>query len=224
MKKIIAVLSVIAVILCFSSCKKGGGDNLSGKDEKKDSVHSGIFSDKKDKEKETTTTTTMPEEKVSHIADKIEKGRFDSFDGYSDEEKQKIKEQVEKDGYTLEYNSDGSGTLSNEEGSWFVGKGWVDNEYTKGMPAVDFGTVTMSSEMDEGGEKYYIFLIRDTTAYKVQEYVEALKKAGFSETGKSESNPDAGVVTFIGENGNGQHVEAAYSANGFTLKIVLEKQ
>ncbi len=219
MKKIIAVLSVLAVLLCCSSCKKGCADKPSGADEKKDSIFSGIFSDKK----ETTTTTTMPEEEASHLADKIEKGRFDSFDEYSDDEKEKIKEYVEKDGYSLEYNSDGSGTLSNEEGSWFVGKGWVDNEYTKGMPAVDFGTVTMSSEMDEGGEKYYIFLIRDTTAYKVQEYVEALKNAGFAEIGENESSPDLGIVTFIGENSDGHHVEAAYSGNGFTLKIVLNK-
>ena len=146
-----------------------------------------------------------------------------SNNNYNEEEKEKIKEYVEKDGYTLEYNKDGSGTLSNEEGSWYIGKGWVENEYTKNVPPIDFGTITMSSEMEEKDEKYYIFLIRDSSPMDASDYVEALKNAGFNETGHNESSVEAGVVTFTGENNNGQHIELAYSSYGFTVKILLNK-
>ena len=165
----------------------------------------------------------MPEEEASHVASKIEDGRFGDFSAYNDEEKEKIKEYVEKDGYTLEYNDDGSGTLSNEEGSWYVGKGWVDNEYTKGVPPIDFGTITMSSEAEESGGKFYIFLIRDATAYTANEYAEKVKAAGFADTGESECCPDAGVVSYAGVNSSGKRVEIAYSSYGFTVKIFINK-
>ena len=217
MKKLTAVALCAALLLCFCACSGGKDENGKADGGKDDGgVFSNIISGKIF---EKTTTTTMPAEEASHLAQKIESGRFDSFDGYSDEEKEKIKNFVEQDGYTLEYNEDGSGTLSNEEGSWFVGKGWVDNEYTASVPPVDFGTVTMSSEYEEKGESYYIFLVKETSAATVQEYTEKLKAAGFTEDVESQSDVDAGIVTFCASNSGGKRVEAAYSSYGFTLKI-----
>lgn len=217
MKKLTAIALCVALLLSLCACSGGKDENGkadSGKDD--GGVFSNIISGKIF---EKTTTTTMPAEEASHVAQKIEHGRFDSFDGYSDEEKEKIKDFVEQDGYTLEYNEDGSGTLSNEEGSWFVGKGWVDNEYTASVPPVNFGTVTMSSEYEEKGESYYIFLVKETSAATVQEYTEKLKAAGFTEDVESQSDVDAGIVTFCASNSGGKRVEAAYSSYGFTLKI-----
>lgn len=214
MKKFTAIIMIISVILCLTSCgKKSAQSDENGKN--------GLFekASSETADKTSAVSTTMPQEEVSHVAKKLEKGRLGSFDSYSEEEKAEIKKQVEKDGYTLEYNEDGSGTLSNEEGTWFVGKGWVDNEYTVDVPPIDFGTVTMSSEYEEGGESCYIFLVRNVTAVRAQEYVDSLKAAGFSEVGENESNPDLGVVTFAGERSDGRHIEAAYSLNGFTVKI-----
>lgn len=222
MKKIISALLVLAVLFSFSACGKKSTGETEKNDKDSGGAFSGLISADKDK-KEKTTTTTMPEEDVSHIAKKIEDGRFDNFSSYNEKEKEKIKEYVEKDGYTLEYNPDGSGTLSNEEGSWFVGKGWADNEYTKGVPVIDFGTVTMSSEMEEGNGKYYIFLIRDASVYKVKEYVDAVSAAGFSDDGSSVLDIDSGVISFSGENDSGKRIEIAYSSYGFTVKIILNK-
>ncbi len=208
------------MLFCFCSC----GRIVVSKDgkEKKDGFFAGIFSSDRKKSDEETTAVKTPED-LSHAADKIEKGRFDSFSGYSEEEKRKIKEYAAEDGYTLEYNDDGSGTLSNEEGSWLVGRGWVENEYTEGVPPLDFGKITMSSEMEEESEKFYIFLIRDASSLKAQEYVESLEAAGFKDTGSSVSDVDAGIISFIGENEDGKRIETAYSSNGFTVKIIIGK-
>lgn len=202
MKKTLAMISAALVILSFASCKKSAD------------TQSTTAAD-------ASVTTTMPSEKASHLAKKIEDGHFDSFDGYNDEEKEKIKESIEKDGFTLEYNDDGSATVSNEEVTYFVGKGWVDNEYTKDVPPIDFGTITKSSEYDEEEEKFYIFLINDASAVNAQEYVDRLKDAGFKETGENESDVASGIVTFTGENEDGKRVEVACSPYGFTVKIVL---
>lgn len=220
MKKIISALLALSVLFCFASCGKKD-DSKKEKDEGGGFL-SGILPDKEDK-KEKTTTTTMPEEEASHVASKIEDGRLDSFSSYNEEEKAKIKEYVEKDGYSLEYNSDGSGTLSNEEGSWYVGKGWVDNEYTEGVPPIDFGKITMSSEMEENDGKYYIFLIREASVYTANEYVEKVKAAGFADTGGSVCDVDSGIISYTGDDGNGKRVEIAYSSYGFTVKIFIEK-
>lgn len=219
MKRIIALLSAAAMVLSLCSCGKVA-ESKDDKSSESGGFLSGIISSGKKKSDEETTTAKTPED-LSHAADKIEKGRFDSFDGYSDEEKQKIKEYAEKDGYTLEYNEDGSGTLSNEEGSWYVGKGWTDSEYTEGVPPIDFGTITMSSEMEESEGKYYIFLVRDVSSARVKEYVESLEAAGFKDTGDSVIDTDSGIISFTGEN-DAKRVEAAYSSNGFTFKIVLK--
>ncbi|MCQ2479920.1 MAG: hypothetical protein MJ120_04690 [Clostridia bacterium] len=219
MKKIIALISTLLLLLSLSSCKVAESDKKDPQGEKKEThsgILSGIFSGK---EKETTTTTTMGEEEVSHLADKLEKGRLDSFASYSDKEKQQIKQQVEKDGYSLEINEDGSGTLSNEEGSWYVGKGWYDNEYAMDVPPIDFGSITMSGESDEGDGKFYIYLIRSATVYQVADYVESLKSAGFTEKVESDINTDAGVVSFSGSNKDGKRVVLGYSQYGFTVKI-----
>lgn len=222
MKRIAALFTAFLMMLCLCSCRKDTSSENDKKEDSKGFFSSILPSDKKNKEDKTTTTTMTPE-KASHVAEKIEDGHFESFSEYNEEEKEKIKEYVEKDGYTLEYNKDGSGTLSNEEGSWYIGKGWVENEYTKNVPPIDFGTITMSSEMEEKDEKYYIFLIRDSSPMDASDYVAALKKAGFKEIGHSESNVEAGIVTFTGENNNGQHIELAYSSYGFTVKIMLNK-
>lgn len=202
MKKIMAVVLLTVALLCLFACKKSNGDS--------------------GETTTTTTTTTILEEEASHIAQKLEKGGIDSFDKFSEEDKKAIKEYAEKDGYTLEYNDDGSATISNEEGQWFVGKGWVDNEYTEGVPPLDFGTITKSSELNEGEEKSYYFLVKETSADKTIEYVDSLIAAGFAETGEGERNADAGIVTFVGENESGKHIEIAYTSNGLTMKILLK--
>lgn len=220
-KKTLAVISAMVLLLSLCACKRTGteSENTDTKEDK--GFFSGIFSS--DKKEAETTTTTIPAEEASHLAKKIENGRFGSFDDYGEEDKQKIKEYAEKDGYTLEYNEDGSGTLSNEEGTWFVGKGWVDNEYTDGVPPIDFGKITMSSECEENEKKYYIFLVKETSADRAKEYADSVKAAGFEEIGESVTDLDAGIVTFTGENESGKHIEIAYSGNGLTVKILMNK-
>ena len=221
MKKFAFLIFAAVLLLCLSSCQKSENNAESGGE------NGGFFSDVISKiggdKKEKTTTTTMPAEEASHLAEKIENGRFDSFDSYNEEEKEKIKEYVEKDGYTLKYNKDGSGTLSNEEGEWFIGRGWVENDYTRGVPPIDFGTITMSSEYNENGENYYIFLIKNSTVAVAEEYVGKLAAAGFKDTGESQIDADAGVVVFCGKDDSGRLIEAAYSPYGFTVKIFLKK-
>ncbi len=220
MKKIIAILLSLMLLLSLSSCKVAENSKKEPQGEKKES-HSGILSGFfNGKEKETTTTTTtMPAEEVSHVADKLVHGRLDSFASYSDKEKQQIKQQVEKDGYSLEINDDGSGTLSNEEGSWYVGKGWYDNDYAMDVPPIDFGSITMSGESEENDGKFYIYLIRNATVYQAADYVEKLKSAGFAEDVESDINTDAGVVSYSASNKDGKKVVLGYSQYGFTMKI-----
>ena len=217
MKKIIALAASAVLLLSLCSCTVIRNEDGKADSEKSDGgVFSNIISGKIF---EKTTTTTMPAEEASHIAQKIENGRFDTFDGYSDEDKEKIREYAAQDGYTLEYNEDGSGTLSNEEGSWFVGKGWVDNEYTDSVPPIDFGTITMSSVLEDSGRSYYIFLIKNTSASAALDYTEKLKAAGFTEDVESQTDVDAGIVTYCASDSSGKRVEAAYSSYGFTVKI-----
>lgn len=215
MKKFASLIFTAALLLCLCSCQK----NESG------SADSGIFSGVISKidggKEEKTTTTTMPSEEASHLAEEIENGRFDSFDSYNKEEKEKIKEYVEKDGYTLEYNEDGSGTLSNEEGKWLIGKGWVRNDYTRGIPEIDFGEITMSTESVESGKDCYVFLVKKATPDNAQQYIKKLIAAGFKDTGESQLNADSGMVAFSGKDDSGRVIAAAYSSFGFTVKIFL---
>lgn len=215
MKKIAAAVLSIMFVFALGACS---GKSDSGDTAADTTAGSGTsYSD------ETSENTTLSQQRIEHIAESIEKGRFDSFDSYSDEEKEKIKQAVEKDGYTLEYNPDGSGTLSNDEGSWFIGKGWVDNEFTKGVPAPSFGTVTMSAQDKDDGGDFYIFLLREVTAQEAADYVAELEKAGFSNADSKQIDVDAGVVMFVASNGAGKVVSVGYSSNGFTLKIYNTK-
>lgn len=163
-------------------------------------------------------TTTLPQ-KIEHIAQKLENGMLDNLDEYSDDEKEQIKQAVENDGYTLEYNSDGSGTLSNEEGEWTVGAGWVKNEYTEGVPEIDFANVTMGYEDKDSKGDYYMFLIRQANFLEVENYVETLEQAGFNKVETKTVNQHGNAVVFEAENDQGKRVELGYSSLGFTLKI-----
>ena len=210
MKKLLLLLLLTAIISIFlSSCKisKKADNDVSG------------TSSTDMSETVTEESTTLNPQRAQGVANEIEKGRFDNFDKYSDEDKELIKKSVEEDGYTLEYNSDGSATLSNEEGSWFIGTGWAENEYTEGMPKPDFGTVTMSAEDEEGGSKFYMFLIRNASAQQAADYVEKLEKSGFSSTEEKIADVDNGIIVFKGKNSTGKTVELGYSKNGLTIKI-----
>ncbi len=207
MKKTVAFLLALC-LLTFVGCS---GDLSDG--EKASSVDG-----------ETTTSTTVadatiPSQRIEHIAEKLEKGMLENFDGYSDEEKEQIKEAVEKDGYTLEFNDDGSGKLSNEEGEWTVAAGWVDNEYTRGVPEMDFAVITMSMEDSDNGGDYYMFLIRQADFLEVENYVETLCQVGFDNIETKVINQDVETIVFEAENKDGKGIELGYSSNGFTIKI-----
>ena len=166
----------------------------------------------------TKETTTLPQ-KIEHIAQKLENGMLDNLDEYSDDEKEQIKQAVENDGYTLEYNDDGSGTLSNEEGEWIVGAGWVKNEYTDGVPEIDFADVTMGLEDKDSKGNYYMFLLRKANFLEVENYVETLEQAGFDNVETKTVNQQGDAVVFEAENAQGKRIELGYSSLGFTLKI-----
>lgn len=203
MKKSGIILLTLLFAVSFASCNKNETDSENKTSESSTSAGS----------------TTIPAERVSHIAQSIEKGHFESFDGYSDEEKEKIKKAVEADGYTLEYNEDGSGTLSNEEVTCIIGRGWVENEFTKGLPTIDFGKITKSvQDKDEKGE-FYMFLVQSVNAQEAAAYVDNLKKIGFAANGEDISDIASGVVIFEGTNAQKKTVSLALSPNGFTLKI-----
>ncbi|MBQ8227625.1 MAG: hypothetical protein IJZ88_01285 [Clostridia bacterium] len=165
------------------------------------------------------SSTTVPSQRIEHIAEKLENGMLENLDEYSDEEKEKIKDAVEKDGYSLEFKDDGSGILSNEEGEWTVAAGWVENEYTEGIPVVDFGNVTMSLEDTDSKGDYYMFLIRQANFLEVENYVETLGQIGFNDVESKVVNQDGNAIVFVAENNNGKRVELGYSSNGFTFKI-----
>ncbi len=167
----------------------------------------------------TEESTTLSSQRAENVARQIENGRFDNFKNYSDEDKALIKESVEKDGYTLEYNGDGTATLSNEEGSWFIGTGWTDNEYTKGLPAPDFGTVTMAAEDEEKGKAFYMFLIKNATAQQAADYVKKLEDAGFEPTQEKVVDVENSVIMFYGRNSGGKSIELGYTSKGLTVKI-----
>lgn len=166
----------------------------------------------------TKETTTLPK-KIEHIADKLEKGMLDNLDEYSDDEREQIKQAVENDGYTLEFNADGSGTLSNEEGEWTVGAGWVKNEYTDGVPEIDFANITMSMEDSDSKGNHYMFLIRQANFLEVENYVETLEQCGFNKVDTKTVVQESNTVVFEAENAQGKRLELGYSSLGFTLKI-----
>ncbi len=205
MKKLLALISAFCVLL------------LCGCNDNKNNENSG-----------TTTTTSAtaatssskaPSKKIEHIAQKLEQGMLESFEGYSDEEKEQIKQAVENDGYTLEFKEDGSGVLSNEEGAWTVAKGWVDNEITKGVPKVDFGMITMSfSDSDSNGE-YYMFLIRQASYAQVKNYIEKLKTAGYTNVEDQADSKESNALVYVAKNQNGKRIAVGYSSNGFTVQI-----
>ena len=210
LKKLLSLLLLTATIsLLFLSCKISKSTDNGTSDAPSPDNSKTV----------TEELTTLTPQRAQGVANEIEKGRFDNFDKYSDEDKELIKKSVEEDGYTLEYNSDGSATLSNEEGSWFIGTGWAENEYTEGMPKPDFGTVTMSAEDEEGGSKFYMFLIRNASAQQTADYVEKLEESGFVSTEEKIVDVDNGIIVFKGKNSTGKTVELGYSKNGLTIKI-----
>lgn len=167
---------------------------------------------------QTKPATTLPQ-RIEHIAQKLKEGRLESFDGYSDEEKEQIKQAVENDGYTLEFNADGSGSLSNEEGEWTVAAGWVKNEYTEGVPEVDFANVTMSFEGNDSKGDYYMLFMRQASYLEVENYVETLCQAGFDKIETKALNQEGQMIVFEAENKLGKRIEIGYSSNGFSMEL-----
>ena len=210
--KRIAVLPILLMLaVFFTACQKETTDATSSEP---NSSESSTLSEQ-DK-------TTVPQQRINHIAESIEQGQFESFDRYTDTDKEKIKKAVEDDGYTLVYNKDGSGTLSNDEGSWYVGKGWVSNKFTDGLPKPEFGVITMSAQdKDENGE-FYIFLIRKASVKEVADYVDKLEQLGFKAEGEKVESIENGAVVFNAKNADGKKVEIAYSSNGFTYRIYVK--
>ena len=211
MKKLPLLLAALTISLSFAACKEIKNNN--------ENTSSSLAEDSSASVSATEERTTLSSQRAEGVARDIEKGRFDSFSQYSDEEKELIKKSVEQDGYTMKYNSDGSATISNDEGSWFIGTGWAENEYTEGLPKVDFGTVTMSAQGEEQGKDFYIFLIKNAAAQQVADYIETLEEAGFSDSGDKIVDIQNGVISFIGTNSESKTVELGYTANGMTLKI-----
>lgn len=164
-------------------------------------------------------TTTMSPQKVKHIANKLKNGMLENFDGCSDADKEAIKKAVAKDGYTLVFKDDGSGVLSNDEGEWTVAAGWVENEYTQGVPEIDFGIITMSVEDEDKQGKYYMFYIRQASFNEVKEYVELLEKTGFDIIEDKALNEEGSMVVFNSSNKEGKHISLGYSSHGLTLEI-----
>ncbi len=198
MKKVLIVFSAFILMFLMTSCSK----------EKN-----------KQKVEESTEPTALLEEEADYYAKKIAKGRLGSLKEFNEKEKAEIKKELENEGYTVVFNDDGSGLISNEDGQWYIGKGWNDTDYTDGVPAVDFGTITMSSEEKDNQGNSYIFLVRDVTSNQAADYVEKLKKAGFEEQPGSAVDAKSGVVQFIGKNKSGKTVNVGYSSRGFTVRI-----
>lgn len=207
MKKILLLL-VTAAVLLLCACNEDS--SLKNENSTQSSAESSSSAEQ---------STTVPPQRIEHIAEKLESGMLENLDEYSDEEKQQIKEAVEQDGYTLEFNDDGSGVLSNEEGEWTVAAGWVENEYTEGIPVIDFGAVTMSLEDNDSKGDYYMFLIRQASFLEVENYVETLGQVGFDDVESKVVNQDGNAVVFVAQNSAGKRVELGYSSNGFTLKL-----
>lgn len=207
MKKILLLLIACAMLL-LCACNQ---DTADGEEKSTESTAQSSASSE--------GSTTVPAQRIEHIAEKLENGMLENLDEYSDEEKEQIKDAVEKDGYTLEFKDDGSGVLSNEEGEWTVAAGWVENEYTEGIPEIDFGTVTMSLEDNDSKGNYYMFLIRQANFLEVENYVETLSQIGFNEVESKVVNQDGNAVVFVAKNSNGKRVELGYSSNGFTFKV-----
>lgn len=207
MKKILLLLIACAMLL-FCACDEDAPKVE--EDQTKSTSQSSAPSEE---------STTVAPQRIEHIAEKLEKGMLENLDEYNEEEKEQIKSAVEKDGYTLEFNDDGSGVLSNEEGEWTVAAGWVENEYTEGIPVIDFGTVTMSMEDEDSKGKYYMFLIRQANFLEVENYVETLGQIGFTDVISKVVNQSANAVVFEAQNSNGKRIELGYSSNGFTFKI-----
>ncbi len=196
MKKIVLLITVSLLLLLWG-CNKNPGEQQSG----------------------TTTTTTDSHQKIQQAAEKVKNGNLGSFSEYSDEELEEIVSAVAKDGYSLEIKDDGSGILSNEEGEWIVGKGWVENEYTKGVPEIDFGEITMSVEDEDSQGKYYMFLIRSASFLEAENYVETLCQRGFDNIQDKVINQKGNMIVFNAQNDQGKKVSLGYSSNGFTLKL-----
>ena len=77
----------------------------------------------------------------------------------------------------------------------------------------------MSAEDEEGGSKFYMFLIRNASVQQAADYVEKLEKSGFSSTEEKIADVDNGIIVFKGKNSAGKIVEIGYSKNGLTIKI-----
>lgn len=167
----------------------------------------------------TQKTASDSHQKIHQAAERVKNGNMSSFEGYSDEELEKIVEAVEEDGYSLEIQDDGSGILSNEEGEWIIAKGWVENEYTKGVEPVNFGEITMSLEDEDSQGKYYMFLIRNADFLEVENYVETLCQTGFDNVTDKVINHSGKMIVFTAENDQGKKASIGYSSNGFTLKL-----
>ncbi len=207
MKKLFVLILAFS-LLCLCGCVKNANNDETATSKTTETTTA------------STASTTIHPQRIEHIAKKLEQGMIESFDGYSDEEKEQIKKAVEDDGYTLEYKSDGSAVLSNEEGEWTVAKGWVENEFTKGVPSVDFGMVTMSfSDVNSDGNEYYMFLIRQASYSQAKNYVEKLKAAGFTKVQSEANNEEGNIIVFEAYNADGKFIAVGFSSNGFTVQI-----
>ena len=210
MKRFLAGFTACLFVLSLSACSVG-------KDKEKSTQQQTENVSESSTAEGAVTTTAIPEQRVEHVAESVEKGLISDFGQFSDADKKKIKEKIEEDGYTFEYNSDGSATLGNEEVTVVVGRGWEDNEYTKGIPEYTDGDITMGSNGSDSDGDFCIFLVRNSSAKEAIEYVGKLEEAGFKDDNK-EMSAEAAVVSFEGKNSEGRQVSVGYSSYGFTIK------
>lgn len=126
-----------------------------------------------------------------------ENAEFKGYDKLSDAEKAKIIEGAKKEGVDVSFK-DGVMTAKEDGGEVQYGDILTDEDLLFGLiPTPAFGKVTMKGTLAEGE---YVLMAINVTREQAEEYVKALKKAGFKKNAEVEDDSEDGVYRFSAEN------------------------
>jgi hypothetical protein len=137
--------------------------------------------------------------------------------------------EVKEDGSTTFTHNSGGEITQKEDGSWDVtytegtveqlDGNWPDNEFTKQVPKPKFQPTAANIQ-----DKTFSVAFVDTKVEDIRDYVEELKKAGFTvdATNKDVEMFGMAAYSYTASNGAGYKVEVTYAADMCGMTITKE--
>lgn len=165
-------------------------------------------------------TETGEYTEMRRVALAIENKTFTGkFDKYTAEQKEEISSYLKRTKYNITYKDDGSAEIEHRGKKWLIGIGWVQNEFTEGIPEPKLGDFAQVTPDPRGDGKAIFFLIKATGSENFEQYVKRLNEAGFETVGTFPNEDN----TFSAVKGS-KRINIFFMYKGYQIEIINLKQ